>query len=78
MGGEFLTAPSETVRRRVLAGVLALAINSGLIALLLFLPRPPVPTPDPETVDIVLVTLPPNLSRNEVRRVIAIQIYLTQ
>ncbi len=59
MGGEFLTAPSETVRRRVLAGVLALAINSGLVALLLFLPRPPLPEPEPDAVDIVLVTLPP-------------------
>ncbi len=63
MGGEFLTAPSETVRRRVLAGALALAINAGLIALLLFLPRPPLPEPEPEpepdAVDIVLVTLPP-------------------
>ena len=59
MGGEFLTAPSETVRRRVLAGALALVINAGLIALLLFLPRPPLPEPEPEAMDVVLVTLPP-------------------
>lgn len=59
MGGEFLTAPSETVRRRIVAGGLALAINTGLIALLLFLPRTPLADPAPETVDVVLVTLPP-------------------
>lgn len=62
------TPPSERLRRRILAGALALAINVGLIVLLAILPRPEPADIEPESVDIVFVELaPPPPPEPEVR-----------
>lgn len=58
--GVLLSTPlSERLRRRILAGALALAINAALIALLAILPRPEPADIERESVDIVFVDLAP-------------------
>ena len=58
--GVLLSTPlSERLRRRILAGALALAINAALIVLLAILPRPEPTDIERESVDIVFVELAP-------------------
>ncbi len=58
--GVLLSTPlSARLRRRILAGALALAINATLIVLLAILPRPEPPDIERESVDIVFVELAP-------------------
>jgi hypothetical protein len=52
------TPLSELTRRRMLAGALALAINSGFIALILFTPRDAPLNLDARTIDVILVSTP--------------------
>jgi type IV secretory pathway VirB10-like protein len=59
LGVAFFAPPTDIVRRRALAGVLAIAANSLFIALLLFLPRPPDPRESPAALDVVFVSPPP-------------------
>lgn len=60
MGVAVFAPPTEVLRRRMLAGALALAVNAALLALILFLPREMrLPPDEPEVVQISFVTLPP-------------------
>lgn len=59
MGVAFLTPPSEHLRRRLIAGALALAINAGLVAGLALLPRSSHSPVEPDPVEIVFVSLEP-------------------
>lgn len=63
------TPPSERLRRRILAGALALAINVALVALLALLPRAEPTDIERETVDIVFVelALPPSAPEPEIQ-----------
>lgn len=59
MGVAFLTPPSEHLRRRLIAGALALAINAGLVLALALLPRTTREAVEPDPVEVVFVTLEP-------------------
>jgi hypothetical protein len=68
LGVAFFAPPTEDLRRHALAGALALAINAALLALILFLPRPPLPaTQEPDAIDVTFVTLPPPVRETAVR-----------
>jgi len=59
LGVALFAPPTETVRRRLLAGGLSLAANGALLILLVFLPQR-LSTVEPRPpLDVVLVTLPP-------------------